>query len=218
VTGGAGGGTFVIPLLGFGRPVRGQYSITDSGVQVVILERPGFLSEGLLRAALTDGLDANEAETPSSSAFRINVRFLGGLTPTQQDMFMLAAARWSRVITGDLPTVRLPSGELIDDVVINASGVFIDGSGMVLGRAGPTALRSDSMLPATGMMEFDTADLARMEMDGTLENVIVHEMGHVLGVGSLWGRGYSTSSAGEAGGTRSTPGLTLHASSPRCWA
>jgi hypothetical protein len=36
------------------------------------------------------------------------------------------------------------------------------------------------------MMEFDTADLARMELDGSLENVIFHEMGHVLGMGTIW--------------------------------
>ena len=35
-------------------------------------------------------------------------------------------------------------------------------------------------------MEFDTADLARMELDGSLENVIFHEMGHVIGMGTIW--------------------------------
>jgi hypothetical protein len=33
-------------------------------------------------------------------------------------------------------------------------------------------------------MEFDSADLAVLEADGTLEAVILHEMGHVLGFGS----------------------------------
>jgi hypothetical protein len=35
-------------------------------------------------------------------------------------------------------------------------------------------------------MEFDTADLSAMEADGSLVNVITHEMGHVLGLGSIW--------------------------------
>ena len=35
-------------------------------------------------------------------------------------------------------------------------------------------------------MSFDTADLDRMESDGTLEDVILHEMAHVLGFGTLW--------------------------------
>jgi hypothetical protein len=35
-------------------------------------------------------------------------------------------------------------------------------------------------------MSFDSADLERMEADGSLFNVIVHEMGHVIGLGTLW--------------------------------
>jgi hypothetical protein len=35
-------------------------------------------------------------------------------------------------------------------------------------------------------MEFDKADLANMEADGTLADVITHEMGHVLGIGTVW--------------------------------
>ncbi len=37
-------------------------------------------------------------------------------------------------------------------------------------------------------MSFDTADLAKMGTDGTLNDVITHEMGHVLGIGTLWDR------------------------------
>jgi hypothetical protein len=35
-------------------------------------------------------------------------------------------------------------------------------------------------------MAFDTADLKKMEQDGTLNDVITHEMGHVLGIGTIW--------------------------------
>jgi hypothetical protein len=35
-------------------------------------------------------------------------------------------------------------------------------------------------------MEFDSADVAAMETDGTFKDVILHEMGHVLGFGTLW--------------------------------
>ena len=33
---------------------------------------------------------------------------------------------------------------------------------------------------------FDTFDLDRMVNDGTIYGVILHEMGHILGLGSLW--------------------------------
>jgi hypothetical protein len=35
-------------------------------------------------------------------------------------------------------------------------------------------------------MSFDTADLQKMEQNGTLTDVITHEMGHVLGIGTIW--------------------------------
>jgi hypothetical protein len=35
-------------------------------------------------------------------------------------------------------------------------------------------------------MIFDTADLARLEEGGGLVDLVTHEMGHVLGIGTLW--------------------------------
>lgn len=64
----------------------------------------------------------------------------------------------------------------------------IDGPRGILGRAGPTQLRPQTFLPAAGVMSFDSADLAQMEQDGSLISVIVHEMGHVLGFGTIFGR------------------------------
>ncbi len=78
------------------------------------------------------------------------------------------------------------NGETIDDVLIEARGLSIDGPNGVLGRAGPTRLRSGSLLPVTGVMEFDIGDLARLEAEGGLLDVIIHEMGHVLGIGTIW--------------------------------
>ncbi|NEP17536.1 MAG: hypothetical protein F6J97_11625 [Leptolyngbya sp. SIO4C1] len=120
-----------------------------------------------------------------SSGFTINVRFLGGLNAGQRSVFETAAARWSEIIIGDLPSVTIGS-DVIDDVLIEASGASIDGPNGILGQAGPTRLRSDSLLPATGTMQFDIGDLARLEANGGLFNVIVHEMGHVLGIGTIW--------------------------------
>lgn len=128
--------------------------------------------------------DTNMTET---SPFAIDVRFLGGLSATQQAAFSDAAQRWAQVIRGDLPPVII-DGVTIDDVLIDAEGVDIDGPGGVLGQAGPTHVRPGSNLPAKGIMSFDTADLDRMEADGSLTDVILHEMGHVLGFGTLWSR------------------------------
>ena len=37
-----------------------------------------------------------------------------------------------------------------------------------------------------GSMRFDTSDLPTLEAAGTFNAVILHEMGHVLGIGTLW--------------------------------
>jgi len=124
------------------------------------------------------------------SAYKIEVRFLGGLTTAQKNAFKAAADRWTKVIVGDVPSVMV-NGQVIDDLLIEAQGVPIDGPGGVLGQAGPTHLRPASagvnaFLPAKGIMSFDTADLAEMQSNGTLLDVITHEMGHVIGIGTIW--------------------------------
>lgn len=126
----------------------------------------------------------------AAAPFTITVVFLGGLTTAQKNAFKSAADRWSKVIVGDLPDVVI-SGQVVDDVLIEASGVPIDGPGSILGQAGPTHLRPTgtgptSLIPAKGRMQFDTADLAAMQANGTLNDVITHEMGHVLGIGTIW--------------------------------
>jgi hypothetical protein len=138
--------------------------------------------------------DSSRAEivAATTSPFTIEVRFLGGLNARQRAAFTAAADRWTRIIVGDLPRVRVDN-ELVDDVLILAQGVSIDGPGRILGQAGPTHLRPASaggaaFLTAKGLMSFDTADLAAMENAGTLNDVITHEMGHVLGIGTLWDR------------------------------
>ena len=144
--------------------------------------------------------DGRRADT--DSPFRIEVRFVGGLSQRQRGAFAAAADRWTRVIVGDLPEVEV-DGETVDDVLILAQGVDIDGAGQVLGQAGPTHLRpagagATALLPAKGAMSFDSADLATLEDEGTLDDVIAHEMGHVLGIGTLWVRKGLLSGSGSA--------------------
>src|SRR5262245_41771518 len=117
----------------------------------------------------------------------IDVRFKGGLNAAQQAAFRGAADRWPEVITGDFPRIRI-NREIIEALVIEASGVDIDRGGgpegNVLGQSSPTDFLPNG-LPAKGFMEFDTFDLGEMEADGSLASVILHEMGHVLGIGSI---------------------------------
>lgn len=120
------------------------------------------------------------------SQFDVALRFVGEMDLQYREAFTEAAARWSSVITGDLPTASLSDGTEVDDVLIYASVSPIDGRNGVLGQAGPTHIRFGNKLPIAGRMEFDVADMADLAAEGALVNVITHEMGHVLGIGTLW--------------------------------
>ncbi|HET6231204.1 MAG TPA: leishmanolysin-related zinc metalloendopeptidase [Longimicrobiaceae bacterium] len=135
----------------------------------------------------------------SGPRFEITVCITTPMTAAQRGAFQFAAAKWSTVITGDLPDVAgsvaagdcgddtPAASQTFDDLLIFASVKNIDGPGRILGQAGPCYTRNGAFgLPVVGVMEFDAADLANMETTGTLRPVILHEMGHVLGVGSLW--------------------------------
>lgn len=118
----------------------------------------------------------------AQASFTITVNFTGGLTPSQQAVFTTAANTWQGLITGYQPGIS------ITGITMSASGSAIDGVGGVLGSAGPTAsvTQGGFRLTTTGNMNFDTADLANMESNGTLLPVILHEMAHVIGFGTRW--------------------------------
>lgn len=121
---------------------------------------------------------------PAPGGFSIQLNF-SGLTASQANIFNAAADRWEQIIVGDLPDATF-NGRVVDDVSIDVRFVAIDGQFGILGQAGPDALRSGSRLPIHGVMQFDTADMARMETNGELFAVAMHEMGHVLGIGTIW--------------------------------
>lgn len=122
----------------------------------------------------------------AGSGFKINVNFPDStLTAAQKTAFTDAATRWAQIIVGDIPDVN-DGGTIVDDLVIDAVAPNIDGRGGVLGQSAPTAFRAGSNLPFKGFMEFDTSDLAQLQADGQLTRVILHEMGHVLGFGTIW--------------------------------
>jgi hypothetical protein len=139
----------------------------------------------LLERATGVGTIVND-DAPPEPEFKIVVVFPDdSLTNRQKDVFLEAAARWSEIIVGDIPDVSY-QGRVIDDLEIEATAPAIDGAGGILGQAGPREFRNGSALPYLGIMQFDSADVARMVSEGTFTDVILHEMGHVLGLGTLW--------------------------------
>ena len=138
--------------------------------------------------------------TSDEGPFQIELVYINHGTASQDAAFQSAADRWMSIIQSDLPNLSFAAFPLaaddctegspafsgvVDDVLIYVDITAIDGPGSVLGQAGPCRVRG-SMLPVTGSMQFDEADLAQLEADGDLSAVILHEMANVLGVGVLW--------------------------------
>lgn len=138
------------------------------------------------------------ATAAAPATFDIEIRIIGSMSAGVQAAFSEAEARWEQVVTGDLSNVSLTADQVsqcenapaealvVDDLVIYVEVAAIDGAGGTLGSAGPCWTRASNGLPIVGNMKFDEADLADMASDGTLVAVVLHEMGHVLGIGTLW--------------------------------
>jgi len=147
---------------------------------------------------------------PPSTPFNVEVRYLTTVSAGQRAAFEGAVDRWQTVITADITDLNLniaagscgsnsPAiSERIDDLVILVTLENIDGAGGTLGSAGPCYVRGGSGLPLLGRMRLDTSDLAALETGGRLEDVILHEMGHVLGIGTLWDHADLLVGAGSA--------------------
>lgn len=115
----------------------------------------------------------------------ITLVFSGVMSAARRRVFEDAAQRWDGVVNTGFEPINV-DGQSLDGLLIDAAIEPIDGSGGVLGQAGPTVLRPDTGLPAKGIMQFDEADIARLEAEGSFADVILHEMAHVLGFGTLW--------------------------------
>lgn len=120
-------------------------------------------------------------------------------------MFQEAKTIWEQIIPSYINGNQ--GAASFSGITITATIGAMDGPGGVLGSAGPTWGAYDDagfLLATAGEMEFDQADIDGLGSHFT--TVILHEMGHVLGLGSLWtynnlyvtGSGQYTGAAGLA--------------------
>lgn len=160
-----------------------------------------------LALAATAALSCSSSKTPTggggSTDFTLELIWLG-TAPTGATLasFDAAADEIRATITGGLSTVALPT----DFTNLSQCGLSghpnvsrtnipglriylvvepIDGAAGTLGSAGPCLIRNNN-IPALGIMRFDEADVANLQNNGRLTRVVLHEMMHVLGFGTVW--------------------------------
>lgn len=133
------------------------------------------------------------------AGFKIDVRFVGNVPTIVQQAALQAAGRWEQVISAPLipyhVTFRanecgfgVPAVDTVENnvmIVIRADS--IDGAFGTVGQGGPCIIRDDSpQLTAFGAITVDSIDVGTLSRRGILVTMLTHEMGHVLGIGTLW--------------------------------
>ena len=154
------------------------------------------------------GACSDSAGPPAtSSTYKIDLRYFGAAMPaSDQVLFANAAARIEQIVVAAPPLVSAQNADVakdcgatgvpifsgtIDGILIYASFDSIDGRGKILAQSGPCYVRTKSdgssdFRTAIGSMKFDTADVAALAASGNLQEVVTHEMLHVLGFGTYW--------------------------------
>jgi hypothetical protein len=132
----------------------------------------------------------------NASEFNIQINFSGKWTADQQAIVKWAADFYSQIITADIHDDLDLNNNLVDDIVITISTGRIDGNGNpltgnTLAQTSSIVVRDagtvDEWLPLTASIKLDSTDLGNSSLAGTWDAIILHEMGHALGlVGSIF--------------------------------
>ena len=124
--------------------------------------------------------------------FDIELVFLDHVTERQKNVIQYTARRWMSVIVEDLPdytltqgfsgtcggqSYEIPSGDRIDDLRIYVSTSV--SAAFAIGQGSPHLLRETTHLPVVGCIAIDVSSTSN------LLGTPLHEIGHVLGFGTL---------------------------------
>lgn len=156
---------------------------------------------GDLTASATIAINTANAPPPTNTGFTITVRFTdNNLSAAKRQEVEQAIRRWETIITADLPDMTVntagnecdgegenyfpnPFSGTVDDLHIDVATGPDDGPDGSLAFAGPCIHRQgDRQLPSYGVMFIDIDDVN----DGAFIGTITHELGHVLGLGTMW--------------------------------
>lgn len=191
-------------------PGPGSGTVTFGTVITDPASGTAFVGSWILGSAPQQTLVATSSSIPGKSvtfnatavatSFDIYVRWVGTVPSVAiQTAVMRAATKWRSIVLSNSGTSRLQlnAGEcgrswmpavdtVVSNLVLYARIATIDGPLNQLGNANACLLHQTTGLPAMGTMEFDLDDLSNPALATIMDNVVTHEMGHSLGVGSMW--------------------------------
>ncbi len=150
-----------------------------------------------IEAGPTVAFTATATDESGIAGLVIELLFIDAPTVTLRQAFDDAVVRWGDLL-GELQPipVELSAGacgpgspainQLVDDLLVLVKLESIDGVSGTLGQAGVCSARLENRLPVVAKLTLDTDDVGCLEGTARLVDLIVHELGHALGFGTLW--------------------------------
>ena len=152
-------------------------------------------------------LKVTVGEEPADT-FDIDLQYVKNGTATQERIIAEAAKRWESIIPigePDVSFIRSPASagncgpgspgfeDVVDDLRVFVSIDSIDGAGGSVANSWTCYARTVPVpeweIPGTavaGWVRLDEADIDDLVAGGTFGTVVAHELGHVLGFGTIW--------------------------------
>lgn len=151
-------------------------------------------------ASSTDSDSENESDDGDTHTFQLDIVPVGWAALQMHPKVDRAAVRWREVLRDtDLPDVYVGAGqtircggllyqtqsEVLDDLLVLVSVRDIDGPGGTVAATTVCMVRDLSFLPLVAAIYLDRMDMDHLS-DADVEDVVLHELGHTLGIGSIW--------------------------------
>jgi len=164
-----------------------------------MMTRPGPRPHAVLAllALLTACTDSTSPSGPAQG-FTITVRYVDPLQPAAPVVgaFTKAVATWERVIVDSVgsvpvqlaaaacdssqPAVHETVKDLLILVHVRQISDTVPGQS-ILGESGPCLVRKPGNIPVLGVMSLNSTTLSSLAASGLLDDVVKHEMAHLLG-------------------------------------
>jgi hypothetical protein len=161
------------------------------------------LTAAAVLLACGGGDSTGAGSTPGAGNYSITIRYIDATSPssTVQASVSRAVARWEQIVRDSVGSVSLtlPAGtcdstqpainESVKDLLILVHTENIPDTvpgETILGEGGPCIIRNFNNLPVMGMLELNGPSAQTLANEGLLDVVFEHEIGHILGVGTIW--------------------------------
>ena len=181
----------------------------SSSDESVDLLAPQFTSGTFYYGACVDAV-AGESDTANNCSesvrqdvkdhYNIDLHFHGAVSSSHRSVIRAAADTWETILTGtELPSLTWgdpltclgittdgpPGG--VDDLLILVAVDSIDGAGGTVASAGVCFFVGWTPgFPVVGGVVFDEADIGNIHASGSLHDLALHEICHVIGFGTRW--------------------------------